>query len=498
MFTWIAALATLPFGRINRFSLYLPSALATLSVSLIIFRVGRAQFGWQSGFLAAMIYLLSLVADKQAAMARYDGLFTLPVTLGSFAAYRAWVSGRGWTWFWLAAAAATLVKGPLGILLSASGLLAAWWEKRSGTPLGIRGPHWGGIGLLLVICGGWFWLAYQEMGDALIAKMVGRELLGHAVGSNTSHFPLAGFYEPAFSFLRVFLPWNLIACLGFWRVWRKPSDSVETRRFERFLFCWFFVGLVIFSVAAHQRGRLIFPLIPAAALLAGRELARWVILWSPERIRRAALGAAAIFLVGIGVYHHVLLRWSTKVQETVGMKDLAREVQHRFGDQFPINHVDSPFALQFYLNTARPQISTSQAAGLLSGEYPAVVTVSDFVKLRSQLPAQTPCYEIARWPATNEAAARVVSNVPRPELTNRLATVIGPLSIQMQDARLLRTRRRELEFVALTPVANVTISNQSMRPQTVSLRFRSQRGPFPQARVLEPGQSWHRQVEFDR
>ena len=82
MYTWIAALATLPFGRINRFSLSLPSALATLAVGLIIFRIGRAQLGWQSGFLAALAYLLSPLADRQVTLPRYDGLFTVPVALG--------------------------------------------------------------------------------------------------------------------------------------------------------------------------------------------------------------------------------------------------------------------------------------------------------------------------------------------------------------------------------------------------------------------------------
>jgi hypothetical protein len=415
MYTWIAALATLPFERINRFSLYLPSALATLAVSLIIFRVGRAQFGWQSGFLAAMAYLLSPLADRQVTLPRYDGLFTVPVALGAMAAFQAWLSGRGWTWFWLWAAVATMVKGPLGIVLAAGGLLAVWWEKRSGTPLRIRGPHWAGIGLFLLICGGWFLLAYRELGDALLAKMVGKELVGHAVGSDTTNFPLAGFYEPAYSFVRFFAPWSVIACLGFWRVWRRPSPDEQTRRFERFLFCWFFVGLLIFSVAAHQRGRLIFPLIPAAALLAGRELAHWVTLWSPERIRRTALAATAVFLMGTGLYHHVLLRRSTKVQETIGMRDLAGELRRRLGDEFPLYHVDSPFALQFYLNTARRQISTARAAELLSGGAPAVVTVRDFVKLRNELPPQIVLHQIAGWPASKEATVRVVSNVPRPE-----------------------------------------------------------------------------------
>lgn len=181
------------------------------------------------------------------------------------------------------------------------------------------------------------------------------------------------------------------------------------------------------------------------------------------------------------------------------MRDLARDIQGRFGERFPLNHVDSPFALQFYLNTARPQISTSRAAEILSGDYPAVVTVRDSAKLRSELPAATTLYEIARWPSTNKASVRVISNVPLPESTNRLAIAIGPLSIQMEDARLMRTRGEELEFAAVSPTANVTISNRSSQSQTVSLRFRPRgSGGALQTRVLEPQQSWRQQVHVDK
>src|SRR5262245_7394638 len=70
MLTWLAALATLPFGRLNRFSIYLPSALATLGVAWIILGVGRARFGWIAGLLGALAYLLSYLADNQVATAR--------------------------------------------------------------------------------------------------------------------------------------------------------------------------------------------------------------------------------------------------------------------------------------------------------------------------------------------------------------------------------------------------------------------------------------------
>jgi 4-amino-4-deoxy-L-arabinose transferase-like glycosyltransferase len=111
MLTWLAALSTLAIGELTRFAIYLPSALATIGVALLLLTEGRRHFGWAAGFLSALAYLLSSAGDRQMMTARYDGLLALPVTLAAVAAFRAWQTGRGWTWFWLAGAFGTLVKG---------------------------------------------------------------------------------------------------------------------------------------------------------------------------------------------------------------------------------------------------------------------------------------------------------------------------------------------------------------------------------------------------
>src|ERR1044071_5327701 len=45
LLTWIAALATLAIGHINRFAIYLPSALATMGVALVLLASGKRRFG---------------------------------------------------------------------------------------------------------------------------------------------------------------------------------------------------------------------------------------------------------------------------------------------------------------------------------------------------------------------------------------------------------------------------------------------------------------------
>ena len=318
---------------------------------MLLLAVGRKHFGWRAGFMAAFSYLLSYVADKQVVTARYDGVFALPVALAALAAYRAWTTGRGWTAFWLAVAVGTLVKGPLALVLGGSGLLAAIWEARSGNRVPIRGSHWLGIALFLGICGSWFALAYMELGRGVIDKMLGRELVRHAVADG-EHRMGEGFWEPVWTTFLHFFPWSIAAGLGLWRVARKPASDVEQRRFERFLFVWVMVSIILFSIASHQRGRLAWPLVPALALLGGRELDRLLKNVTPRKMFRFAAGLSVVVLTFLIAYHHVLQKRSTSVQRTLGMKSIATEIA-RMGREFPITYVDTPYAVQFYLSTLR-------------------------------------------------------------------------------------------------------------------------------------------------
>ncbi len=499
MVTWIAALVTLALDRPTRFALYLPSALATVLVALLLLKVGRDRFGWTAGLLGALAYVLSPMGDKMVQTTRYDGLFALPVALAALAAYRAWVSGRGWTWFWLAAAFATLVKGPLGVVLGSAGLLAGLWEWRSGARQPLRGQHWLGLVLFVTICGGWFWLAYREMGQPLIDKLIKGELVRHAVRGTEGEGIGVKFWEPLWGFFTHMLPWSIASVVAFWRVFKHPSPDVETRRFERFLVCWVAVGLVIFCAAAHQRSRLIFPLMPAAALLAGRELARmlaaWKPHWPPPTIVRAAVGLAAFVLAFVTVYHFGLLRYSDSVQRTVAVRDFAREIQDGPGAQFPLTYVDSPFAVQFYLNTMRRQVPADRAADLLKGGVPAFVVVGDaekYQRIRERIGTNGPLYELRHVSAgRGKYPFWLIGNHPRLEWTERTASLAGPLHIETRDARPVRTRGGEMLFERLSDHGATTFSNESREPQRVRLKVTAHGPDLIEERLLEPGETWN-------
>jgi 4-amino-4-deoxy-L-arabinose transferase-like glycosyltransferase len=430
LFTWIGALATLPVGHANLASLYFPCLLAMLLTVALLFRFGRDQFGWAAGFLAGLMYLAAPSGVKHIALARTDALFAATIALTALLGLRAWTTGKGWPWFWFAAALATLTKGPLGVVLGAMGLWAMLWERldrRNFAPPPPRAENAGtehapraravwlaqlaGLALFAVITFGWFWLAYQQSGQAFIDKVIGRELVGHLVSDEHGSFGI-GFVKAPLYWLSRFLPWSLLAVVGLWRVLKHPAAAAGERRFERFLFCWIVGGLFLFSLAKHQRGDLPLPLYPPAALLAGRELANWLRQWEPKRLVRRSLATVMVVLALYTVYLHTVFSQTWEVQESERVESFARELAQD-SSLPPLLHVDTPYALQFHLNTMDRAVSFPEAATALKSGEPCAVAVCDGAALEAAM-GEAPLHYLkaARIGAQNEPIVIVLSNQP--------------------------------------------------------------------------------------
>jgi 4-amino-4-deoxy-L-arabinose transferase-like glycosyltransferase len=486
LLVWLATLATLPSGRVTLFTIYLPTALATVAIAWLVFAVGRREWSARTGFLAALAYLLSEVGTNQIATARWDGLFALTVTLTAMAAFDAWMKGGGWSWVWVAAAAATLTKGPLGVLLGGMGLLAVVWERRSGTPAPIRGDQRPGIGLYLVITLGWFVLAYLQVGWHLVDNMLGRELLGHAV----EHVPGRRALKPVWWFVGNFAPWSIATFAGLVRIVRAPAPTDRGRRFERFLFCWFVGGMLIFSVSPHNAARLIFPLIPAAALIAGRELATLTARRTDGVVALACAGATVVALsIAFFVYHHHERR-NVDVRRTLAMQELATVVPRSVGSRFPLTYVDAPVALPLLLDTMPEPVSRDRAAFLLAGDAAAFVVVEDLGRLRQALGPQVELYEVAVAAVDGLPWLRVMANRPRLERSDPAATFVGPVLLRMSGVDLdSASRGSALVFRLRAPDAAVTLVNAAAVPTTVRVQLLDTEG-WSDERTLAAGEAW--------
>lgn len=407
--TW-AASAFAAIGGINRLTLALPSALAVLAMAFLVLKVGRQRYGMPAGGLAGLAVVLAPMMSKHIALVRTDALFALAVALGAFAAHRAWERGGGWVPFWGAAALATLIKGPLGLALAAMGLLAWFWERRNdpATPRP-AGSHWAGIGLFLLLILGWLLPAIVSAGQPLVDKLFFQELVGQATGMGKGGYPGQQLPKPTLYFIVRFLPFSLFAAYALWRIVRQPSAALAERRFERFLFCWIVGGIVLFSLASHHRGDLLLPLWPAAALLAGREMARL-----SERIGGRLMGAVlaglTLFFLGAAwwTYHLKAEQQSEEVRYTVEAERAAQALAASGFDAKRLHHLDTPVTFQLGLGTFLTWIDEQEALRLMGGATPAYLAVESPDQFRRLFGPQGPAMrEVFRWPAGTDGKATV-------------------------------------------------------------------------------------------
>ncbi len=474
MLTWLAALAALALGRVDLLTLYLPTALATAVLAVLILTWGARHAGGFAGLFAGVAYLTSNVAAQQIATARWDGLFALTVALVALAAFRAWDTGRGWTLFWIAAAVSTLTKGPLGILLGGMGLLAVGWERRSGQPQDLRGSHVLGVTLFLVIVGGWFALAYRQWGSRIVDNLIRSELVRHAVMGVPGH----RFGKPPSDFLANFAPWSVLTILGLWQIWRHPAVDDRRRRFDRFCFWWFVGGLLVFAISPHNPARLLYPVIPPAALIAGCEADRLTRSLRPAvRMGMCAVAIAIALTVFTLKYH----RWDQRrehVRRTLAILRLHDAIASRVGENFPLTYArDVPFALQLSFNTMRPPVTAREAAALLRAEVPAFVVVRDAMRVRRDVGhGAPPLYEVARTTIGSTPYLSLLSNRATLAPADPVAIGLGPLRLVLSHTRLGGTQDGEIVVAPQSDAATVAVVNGASTPATVALRVVGREG----------------------
>ncbi|MCC7377626.1 MAG: glycosyltransferase family 39 protein [Verrucomicrobiales bacterium] len=405
-YTWLAGAIALVLGRVDVVALYLPCALAMAGSAFLISWMAGRSLGPKGALLAGLFLVANPLTAKLVALARTDAVFTFGVTLTAVLAFRAATLGRSWIWPWLGGAIATLTKGPLGLILGFSGVISFFLERTRSRPrLGGLTQVVGAV-LLVLLCGGWFLLAWREMGEPLIQKMIRSELVNHAIQSSESSRAAGFILTPAY-FLSRFLPWSLLSVVGVWQAFRSPAADPAQRRLQRFALAWLIVGFFLFGAASHQRGDLVAPLIPAGAVLAVFPAMRWLERWTFRKLAASGLAAG----LGLGtvfqlqhVSHHPEV-----FAETRGCRLLAEEVLKQGGRYRPLLHLDTPYALQFYLGTMEFAATPSLAAAQLRSGEAKAVAVTAIGPLAAALGADAHRLKVvAGWPDTQAPRLQIV------------------------------------------------------------------------------------------
>jgi 4-amino-4-deoxy-L-arabinose transferase-like glycosyltransferase len=274
---WLQAGAVTAFSSPGSAAIWpyrLPSALAATVAVLLTFGFGaRLLTSRPAGFIAAVLTASALGVMVEAHLAKTDAALLAAVIAGQGALGLFYIATRsarriGWSLplvFWLAEAAAILLKGPPGPVLA---LLTAGCLS-----IADRDIHWlrglrplVGVLITAAIVAPWLIAVQNATSGHFISDSLVHDLLPKLVGAQESHGAPPGYYLVLA--MVSFWPGSLFIVPAVVWGWRQRRASAS-----RFLLAWLVPAWIFFELVPTKLPHYVLPLYPALALLAGRALA---------------------------------------------------------------------------------------------------------------------------------------------------------------------------------------------------------------------------------
>jgi len=286
---WLVSLAYTALG-VGAGAARTPGAVAAWLLVMVLYAWTLPRAGVAGALGAGLVAATSAGWLGLARYANLDMTFTACVTLGVLAGL-AWLERppprRPPLMPYVAAAAGTLVKGPLAVLLVAGPVGLAALARRPR-------PAWRELGLARGIAAGGAIVALVVVPVALLDPETLRGLAATNVRRLSAASPHAApVWYYALWLPILFLPWTLLAPMALVHAARDPD--------RRALVAWAaFVPLVL-TLAAGKLATYVLPALPALALVVGPELAR-VVARHPEATRTRVLqlsGWLGVLLLGV-------------------------------------------------------------------------------------------------------------------------------------------------------------------------------------------------------
>jgi 4-amino-4-deoxy-L-arabinose transferase-like glycosyltransferase len=258
---WMIGLAYRLFG-VSEFSARFFSAVFGLGTCILTFYIGRLLYDNRTGFLSGLILatgLLPLVIFRAAVTDAYLVFFITGICFFFLKAIRSEKKGYYYTCYILMGLA-TLVKGPIGVVLPAGIIFCYLLSSRKLNTL--KQMHLlSGVAIIILIVLPWFLKIYSLMGDKFISDFIVKHHL-----RRFSH-PMEGHGGPFWLYIPViligFFPWSAFSIQSYKATRNSDPDAY------RFLLGWFGVVFVLFSLASTKLPHYILPLFPALALAFG-------------------------------------------------------------------------------------------------------------------------------------------------------------------------------------------------------------------------------------
>ena len=274
----------------------LPSALFGIGTALLTAAAAARLSGRTAGPRAGVVLSSSLLFLLVCRSSLTDPAFLFFMTSAVFF-FSKGLNGppatRDLIGMYASAGAATLCKGPIGLILPAGIVLASVARRDlAGTWAGIRGlrPLLGSAIIGMVVLP-WYGISAIRTHGQSLREFLLQENLGRFLAPMEGHHGPFWIYVPVLLF--AFLPWSVFLP----RAWAARAGGLDPKA-RRLLTAWFAVPFLLFSAAATKLPHYVLPVFPPLAILVGAAWEAWQPR-DPESGPRASLARPLAVLVAL-------------------------------------------------------------------------------------------------------------------------------------------------------------------------------------------------------
>lgn len=315
LFHWLGALASVVHGRVSEGTIRFPGLVASLITVAATAAAAWVWWGPATGALTAVVLATSFQWLSSSVSARVDMILAAAITLALLLFARAIQTGRRIpATAYALLAAATLTKGPVGLVLPVAVALITLTLRGE-----LRFLGWRDLRLLSIWTGvavAWYVAAFVVGGEDFFAKQILKENVFRVLDPDSveaGHVAPLWYYVPLLA--AGLAPWSLFLPGLAAAAWTRKSDALgamppdSPNRFDPhtlFALVWGGVAFVMFSLAGSKRAVYLLPAYPAYAMLIATAFSR-VMRERPGAgaglalAAGAAASAAVLTIVGIVV-----------------------------------------------------------------------------------------------------------------------------------------------------------------------------------------------------
>lgn len=326
LFFWLIA-AVLKLTGSLRVAFLVPSVIAGLGTTLLVYDLARRLWSRETGLIAGISLLLTVQFVWQARQAQIDATLCFWTTLSLYGLLRHLLLGPAWGWYavgWLAAGFGVITKGvgflPLLVLIPFALSRSEQWSPR------YRGDEfakwWIGPIAFLVAIGVWLVpVLWMSLGSPELAAYRDEILFRQTIAryANAWHH-----HEPVWYFIVQVIPWLWLPLTALvpWLLpkWREAWRNRDLR--VVLPLAWVILVIVFFSASSGKRGVYVLPAVPAFILASAPFLQHLASKRVAQRVLFAigAVIASVTTIATIGILVRGELR--SEVIETYGIDPL--------------------------------------------------------------------------------------------------------------------------------------------------------------------------------